>query len=507
MATHEVSDTVSFPPNIHRLNSHDLQLLASSNTAPDEAQRLSLEQALVRRTSDVGILYQTLKDCKRLHLKTQRELIAAEGDIRSIKTVTHPVRVMPPELLKEIFAFGRKGSFNACVSTTDNVWRWAQVCRQWRYVCLTTPSLWSDIRLKLDTAPSGRHARRILDTCMSQSRNCHLDVSILAPGLNIEDNPLIEPVLLKCERWRSLVMDAPVDTWHSLDVCIGSLSELEVLAITDTSFATRSPSSPVPVISSFMFVPSLQTLSISQIPLRSLTLPPTVYPGLKEFDVHLYGQASTVFDTLPRMNSIRCLDLTCDAAVDDFEAVIRLPSVTSLTLRDGATSGSLPAIWAMLRLDNLRKLSLYYESNIHPPVLPHLSSPVQSITSFKLCYEEFLNGFYRHDEASVVLLHQLPSVEKLDITFPSFCTHLCTELRTNSKFLPRLSDIKLICWDLQDDAEVACIADMLRARRSSLECATITKLTLHRSDPLSIHDPITPGWESLLKTGLIVSFA
>ncbi|KAK0231880.1 hypothetical protein EDD85DRAFT_956720 [Armillaria nabsnona] len=213
MSTLVVNDahlTVLFPSSLHPLDVSVLSLLTNTNNEPDNIQRISLETTLTHHTSDINILYQTLEDCKRLHLSLQQGLVAAKDDVHSIKAVIHPVHVLPHELLREIFVLGWKGGFNACVSTTDSLWRWAQVCRQWREVCLGIPSLWSDIRLDFVSnaslclslgSSSSRHALGVLDKHISRCLGCPIDISIIAPQLHIAGNPLLDCIIRRCPQW------------------------------------------------------------------------------------------------------------------------------------------------------------------------------------------------------------------------------------------------------------------------------------------------------------------
>ncbi len=429
MSTLVVNDarlTVSFPSSLHPLDVSVLSLLANTNDAPDDIQRISLETTLAHRTSDINVLYQTLEDCKRLHLRLQQGLLAAKDDVRSIKSVIHPVRVLPHELLREIFVLGWKGGFNACVSTTDNLWRWAQVCRQWRDVCLGIPSFWSDIRLDFVSnaslhlssgSSSSRHALCVLDKCISCCLGRPIDVTIMAPRLHIAGNPLLNCIICRCAQWRTFSMDAPEDVWHSLNTCAESLHKLNHLDISNSyhgSMAeTVNPAYANSILSSFSFVPILRSLSIADVPLHALSLSPTTIHNLDTLCIHLYKQSFAVLELLPRMCSLRCLDVTCNASVRGFKRTLELPTVTSLTLRDGDSSDGLPLVWSLLHLDNLREMSLCYEGTISNPAWPRLSSPVYSITLFTLFYTDSVAEFDYHDEASIMLMRCFPNLETL----------------------------------------------------------------------------------------------
>ncbi len=303
-------------------------------------------------------------------------------------------------------------------------------------------------------------------------------------------------------------MDAPESVWHSLNNCAGSLGGLSSLAMNDSYHgrmaSTGSPTYMHTILLAFSFIPNLLSLSIAEIPLCMLS--PATFQKVKVFQVHLYNQASTVLELLPRMSSISCLELTCNGNIKPFDCIIELPSVTSLTLQDGDSPDGLPMVWSLLHLTNLHKLLLCYEGNILSPAWPHLLSPNNGIMSFRLSYTDSVHDFDYHDDASIVLLRQLQNINTLNHMLPFFCIHLFVEICDNPKFLPCLVDIMFLCWDLQKETDIAFIADMLWCCRCTLECTSISRLRLHRSDPLSICKPITPGWESLLNNGLHMLF-
>ncbi|KAK0452787.1 uncharacterized protein EV420DRAFT_1645640 [Desarmillaria tabescens] len=165
-----------------------------------------------------------------------------------------------------------------------------------------------------------------------------------------------------------------MDVWRALDICTGSLGALKTLAINDshhTSMAsTGHPTYTNIILSSLSFTPDLQSLSIFDVPLHALMIPPAVLQHLEEFRFQLYNQASAMLDLLPLMDNLCRLDITCDADVEQFERIIELPTVASLTLRDGESFNALPLVWSLLHLDNLRMLSLSYEGNILDPAWP-----------------------------------------------------------------------------------------------------------------------------------------
>ncbi|KAJ7741178.1 hypothetical protein DFH07DRAFT_701329, partial [Mycena maculata] len=54
----------------------------------------------------------------------------------------------------------------------------ARICRAWRTVALSTPTLWSAIELRLDNADSLEHRLQLLKTWLTHSRGCPLSIAL-----------------------------------------------------------------------------------------------------------------------------------------------------------------------------------------------------------------------------------------------------------------------------------------------------------------------------------------
>lgn len=152
-------------------------------------------------------------------------------------------------------------------------------------------------------------------------------------------------------------MDAPPEIWQSMNICEALLNELTSLKIYDSGYMSRHEAIYLnQLVSVFSFLPEIQTLSICNVPLYAFTASLATFHGLTKFEVQLYRQAAEVLDVLPCMTSISSLGITCDANVAEFHCIIKLPSVTSLTLQDSKSMEGLPIVWSMLQLENLCNL-------------------------------------------------------------------------------------------------------------------------------------------------------
>ncbi|KAK0192476.1 hypothetical protein F5146DRAFT_999664 [Armillaria mellea] len=298
---------------------------------------------------------------------------------------------------------------------------------------------------------------------MSWCMSLPINITIVAPRLHIAENALINCIIGRCSQWHTFVTDAPEDVWHTLDICEGSLGALKWLTISDSPNGTSTsyPTYTHTILLPFSYTPNLLSMSIANIPLHALSIPPTTLHNLKAFHVHLHNQASTALKLLPHMSNICYLEVTCNGNVKPFNRIIHLPTVTSLTLQDGPSSDGLPTVWSLLQLKHLHKLSLHYEDNILHPAWPHLSSPDYGVMSFDLSLTESVGDFGYHDDASIELLRHLPNIKTLCLTLPYFCIRLFSELHDNPKFIPHLVNLAFLCWDLQTEMDIAFITDML----------------------------------------------
>ncbi|SJL04921.1 uncharacterized protein ARMOST_08292 [Armillaria ostoyae] len=286
------------------------------------------------------------------------------------------------------------------------------------------------------------------------------------------------------------------------------MGELRTLDINDTAPANERSyyTYDNTVLTAFAFTLSISALSVAAVPLKSLVFSPSVFRSLQFFVVHLHGQQAAVLHAIMRMESIETLDTSCDANIIDYNAVIKLPSLSHLILREIGTSGLIKSVWSRFRTDRLDSLRLYYEGGAIPPVWPHFSEPHRALTCLCISYADSVSHFDRYDGESTAMLASLPNIENLHLTVPHICNRLFEELRTNSKFLSRLSTLAFLCWDLQEEEDIAVLASVLHTQHDALKSTSIRTLVLHRSDPLSVVHPVTPGWEDLLEAGLTVNF-
>ncbi|KIY65404.1 hypothetical protein CYLTODRAFT_65539 [Cylindrobasidium torrendii FP15055 ss-10] len=144
-------------------------------SATERDQLLSITRTAPRILDDL--------DHKIAYLQTQRDQIASYH--RNARTILHPIRLVPDDVLYRIFAFIRDASLRLdprpyTANPSEGLWPASQVCQQWRTLIIQTPRFWSFIRVNLDPH-SQRHTSRIsflLSLVLGRARGQDLEVEL-----------------------------------------------------------------------------------------------------------------------------------------------------------------------------------------------------------------------------------------------------------------------------------------------------------------------------------------
>ncbi|PBK91199.1 hypothetical protein ARMGADRAFT_1031890 [Armillaria gallica] len=106
-----------------------LASLLATNDPPTLRTRHSLLTALDIHEEESDKLDAKLSDSIHLLDFIADQALAAKTHVRNIKTVTHPIYIVPDEVWRKIHLFAIAGSVTTCPSIYNTIWRLAQ-CRQ-----------------------------------------------------------------------------------------------------------------------------------------------------------------------------------------------------------------------------------------------------------------------------------------------------------------------------------------------------------------------------------------
>ncbi|CUA77283.1 hypothetical protein RSOLAG22IIIB_06625 [Rhizoctonia solani] len=182
------------------------------NTLPDAATRATMGSTIKQSESTIDAMNEKINMLEIAlakliaETKSQVESLAdqkraLETGVASAKGYLAPVRKLPADILSDIFMMLLENDPLA-------PWTLSAVNRQWRTTALTTPRLWSRIRIQPPAMPSGNALRLWVER---SGDSCPLDIEItLAPPANWQPSTTISRADREAQRdevqWGHVVM-------------------------------------------------------------------------------------------------------------------------------------------------------------------------------------------------------------------------------------------------------------------------------------------------------------
>ncbi|KAJ7292558.1 hypothetical protein C8J57DRAFT_1180 [Mycena rebaudengoi] len=199
--------------------------LSTSYDLPEESEvRATHESIHVGRTR-ISEIDHEIRRLEGLLKQLRRERTNVLHDIEQHLAVISPMRQLPSDVLGEIFSwtlprFDDNIGFYYSTDISMCPWVLTHVCRRWRHLAISLPSLWGDIHVRSDYIP----ALAALGTELERSGSYPLTIQF--SSTNIEAFKLI---LNHSERWHTI--DLWLREWMVplLDVAAGHLPLLRSL--------------------------------------------------------------------------------------------------------------------------------------------------------------------------------------------------------------------------------------------------------------------------------------
>ncbi|KAJ7742547.1 hypothetical protein B0H16DRAFT_1890215 [Mycena metata] len=201
--------------------------------ADPRSQRTARERAADRaRLVDIAAQITDLQ-CSLQALRAEKKLLEAEQETLQdrLDAYTYPVLTLPPEVMSEIFVhflpvYPERAPQKGLLSPITL----GQICRLWRQIAFSTPSLWRTFKLFL--RPGGSVQRYEADhthteTSLQRSGSCPLSVEVEHAQYNTPS--VLHLVLAHRTRWEHLKLFVSV---RNLPVIIGPFPLLRTLTTT-----------------------------------------------------------------------------------------------------------------------------------------------------------------------------------------------------------------------------------------------------------------------------------
>ncbi|KAJ7603565.1 hypothetical protein FB45DRAFT_812323 [Roridomyces roridus] len=230
-----------------------------------------------------------------------------------------------------------------------------QVCRQWRYVALATPELWSTMKLTLDDRGSSASQCLALDSWLQRSGNYPLSIELaflLFTGITLVDAESMQTILRHASRWREMELCLPFNHLEQMTV---AMPLLRSLTLGPTQLLPPYPRPPAPPTTICMEAPNLREVNLSRFfnPLW-IALPWAQITTIAGADLYV----NEAIEILRHTVALECCRFTIVGYADfdpsTIPTTIPLPSLRSLTMVwDG---------YGLDQVENVENLYLFFKA-------------------------------------------------------------------------------------------------------------------------------------------------
>lgn len=208
--------------------------LLCNNLPPRSAEHIDVTRKTIRSIEkEAGELDQEIwqmYDAFQCLLEKRRAL---HNHAAAHKGIISPLRRLPSEVLSEIFIHALP-PFPFVLLKNEAPLVFERVCKRWRSVSRSTPSLWSSITLLLAKGAEEKDFA-IASTCLARAGERPLSLSLGGSPYDNTISPSPHPALTllssRCEQWHTVHIQLPFNVIRELSVVNGRLSSLHELSI------------------------------------------------------------------------------------------------------------------------------------------------------------------------------------------------------------------------------------------------------------------------------------
>ncbi|KAJ7589877.1 hypothetical protein C8J56DRAFT_1139542 [Mycena floridula] len=394
-----------------------IQELLATNNPPSQIQESQLRDDVAQTIASLQDLNVKIASMQRDFQQLVRERDQKAAKLKDFKTVLHPIRRFPKEILCEIFLFFINEDLeqDEHVSSLDPSaphWVVARISAAWRKIATSFARMWSTIRIinRIAISPS-------------------LQVS---EGISTS-HPLLSILFSSSLRWKDLHLDMVITDLDAFSYLRGSFPLLKTLHVWNHDAAGRPQT-----LNMFEFAPSLTTLWGHSTALSRFNLP---FSQITSFQCPIGCECPSYARLLGMMPNLQRLETLCfpdPADPDDYliSPSVLLPHPQRATFRhdkEPSHSGIDCPLLARLSLPALVDLDTVIEKSTEE-LLALLTRSQCRLTRLSL---ELHNV---PDEDCINLLRDIPSLTSFTLS--------CSEAQVD-KFMDALIRSPLVASGLQ----------------------------------------------------------
>ncbi|KAK0457978.1 uncharacterized protein EV420DRAFT_1545704 [Desarmillaria tabescens] len=434
-----------------------------------------------------------------------RERERVEDHLQDTKTLFHPIRRLPDDILREIFT--------ACVKTETflytrkignsldilkrSQWVLSHVSHRWRGVALGTAELWSSIELSFD----------LYHTCNDMKLQYMVGLMLESPE-DISSLSGLAALLAAISRCTKLALSIPYVSLPAFSMCRGSLSQLRHLLLRLTNVPPDATE-----LDTFSIAPRLRWLNVYRRDdfSRLLRLPWTQikYCAIK------HSSNNVILDLLQKLPLAETITIFTDGCTTEHTSsqVFELPHLRELYIQeedddeeddDEEALGALAELFMNLKLPALQKLSLDFNSSV--PYFPEISQvPLSNLVDLTISCDlsdvdagQEMAEFLRLTHHVKRLNLRVRSVNERFFT-PFFCQP------DQPVLLPCLEELDLRESSLVDQSHI--LVNMLDSRcHESDDCVRLMRAWLDAPLDVDADPSVARRWKGICEGQLAVSY-
>ncbi|KAK7022108.1 hypothetical protein R3P38DRAFT_3538325 [Favolaschia claudopus] len=155
-----------------------------TNYVPSDAEVAEIRSLLAGPEDDLASLDAEIEALERALMELREKREALKQPIDAHRALISPIRLLPLDILAEIFLACLPSKREALIDDSKAPLLLGRICRSWRAVAYSTPTLWSSIHIpwEYDCPPAIlTRLEAIVEAWLRRSAACSLSVSLVVP--------------------------------------------------------------------------------------------------------------------------------------------------------------------------------------------------------------------------------------------------------------------------------------------------------------------------------------
>ncbi|KAK7031599.1 ABC protein [Favolaschia claudopus] len=201
-----------------------LETLNKSNESPEESELGLIHSVISCADARIAFLDNEIPKIRAKLMKFEEERASLIDHRQRNQAILSPLRRLPPELLGDIFSWTFSPlaeSWGRHESMADTPWVLSHVCRRWRDICLSTPSLWACILIDYTASSPRIPTLPLVNTRLQRAQRLKIHFYASDKSEHLPQVEMLQLLLEHSSRWEELSLRlspsiVPLLTTHSI---------------------------------------------------------------------------------------------------------------------------------------------------------------------------------------------------------------------------------------------------------------------------------------------------